>query len=203
MGEQHGNTNKHRPLILASRSPRRKALLREYGYEFEVLPPPLDEPDHLATGLLPSQRAEALSFFKARSVAERIDAGVILGGDTIVALDNRLFGKPADRADARRILCDLSGTTQQVITGVTLLDASTGMRVIEHDCTAVTMKQLSDDELEAYLDTGAWIGKAGAYGIQDRGDAFITRVEGSFTNVVGLPMELVIRLLAEWGIHPA
>ncbi len=114
-----------------------------------------------------------------------------------------MFGKPLDRDDARTILSNLSGTTHRVITAVTLLDATTGRRLIRHDSTAVTMKPLSDNQLEAYLDTGAWAGKAGAYGIQDRGDAFVESIDGSFTNVVGLPMELLGRMLADWGIQSA
>lgn len=188
-------------LILASHSPRRLALMREYGYKCEVVEPHIPEPASLGEGLTPDQRAQALSYFKARSVATLITDGVILAGDTVVSLSGRVFGKPVDRDDARIILSALSGTTHDVITGVTLLDASTEARLIQHDLTAVTMKQMSEAQLEAYLDTGAWAGKAGAYGIQDHGDAFIERVEGSFTNVVGFPMELVARMLGQWGIQ--
>lgn len=187
-------------LILASASPRRALLMREYGYVFDVLEPPLDEPDHLTDQTSPAQRAEALSYFKARSVAAFVTSGTILASDTIVALSDRIFGKPSDRDDAKRILSSLSGTTHQVLTAVTLLDVSTGERLIRHDSTAVTMKPLSEVELDVYLDTGAWAGKAGAYGIQDRGDAFVTSTEGSFTNVVGLPMELVAEMFAQWGV---
>ncbi len=187
-------------LILASVSARRALLLREHGYVFDVIEPPLDEPDHLADQASPVQRAEALSYFKARSVASLVDSGTILAGDTIVSLRDQIFGKPIDREDAKRILSSLSGTTHQVITAVTLLDATTGKRLIRHDTTAVTMKQLSEAEIETYLDTGAWAGKAGAYGIQDRADSFITSTHGSFTNVVGLPMELVGRMLTDWGL---
>jgi septum formation protein len=134
-------------------------------------------------------------------VATLVDAGLILAGDTIVSLSGRVFGKPLDREDARSILFALAGTTHHVITGVTLLDASSGDRLVRCDTTAVTMRPISDGELEAYLDTGVWQGKAGAYGIQDRGDPFVERIDGSFTNVVGLPMELVTRMLAECGIQ--
>lgn len=187
-------------LILASVSPRRASLLREHGYVFDVVEPPLDEPDHLADRASPVQRAEALSYFKARSVASLVESGTILAGDTIVSLRDQIFGKPIDREDAKRILSSLSGTTHQVITAVTLLDAATGKRLIRHDATAVTMKRLSEVEIETYLDTGAWVGKAGAYGIQDRADAFITSTQGSFSNVVGLPMALVAEMLTEWGL---
>lgn len=189
-------------LILASASPRRLSLMREYGYVVEVVQPPLREPNDAAHPLPPAQQAEALSYFKARSVNALFESGWILAGDTIVSLHGRVFGKPIDRDDARRILSTLAGTTHKVITGVTLLDASTGRRLIRHEVTAVTMTALTGDELDAYLASDAWQGKAGAYGIQDRGDAFIDRIDGSFTNVVGFPMELVGRLLGAWGFEP-
>jgi len=180
-------------LILASASPRRAELLREHGYEFSVFQPPLPEPsyEHLA----PAQLAEALSFFKASSVAEHLDQGWVLGADTVAALGEEVFGKPADRRDAERILRALAGTTHEVITGVTLLDAASDRRLMRHDVTAVAMRALSDAQLTAYLDSNEWAGKAGAYGIQDRGDEFVSRIEGSFTNVVGLPMELLADML--------
>lgn len=188
-------------LILASASPRRLSLMREYGYVVEVVKPPLREPGDLAHTLPPAQQAEAMSYFKARSVNALFEEGWILAGDTIVSLRDRVFGKPVDRGDARRILSTLAGTTHEVITGVTLLDASTGRRAIRHEVTAVTMRTMTGEELDDYLASGAWQGKAGAYGIQDRGDAFVDGIEGSFTNVVGFPMELVARLLAAWGLE--
>ena len=190
-------------LILASASPRRISLMCEHGYAVEVIKPPLEEPAALHPNLTPAEQAEALSYFKAESAATVVTDGVILAGDTIVSLDDRIFGKPANRNDARAILSALAGTTHHVITGVTLLNASNSERLIRHDTTAVIMRPISADELEAYLDTGAWSGKAGAYGIQDRGDAFIERIDGSFTNVVGFPMELVGHMLSKWGIHPS
>lgn len=203
MQSRQDNTNplRHR-LILASASPRRAALLRQYGYDFEVVKPRVHEPDELAGHPTPEAQAEALSYFKARSVADAVDEGTILAADTVVSFEGRLFGKPANRDDARRILLVLTGTTHQVTTGVTLLDAATAERLIEHSTTAVTMRPMTEKEMEDYLDTRAWEGKAGAYGIQDRGDAFVTRTEGSFTSVVGLPMELVAEMLHQWG-YPA
>lgn len=195
-------TNKPPALILASESPRRAELLRDHGYKFDVLKPPLPEPATLAGCRCPTELAESISFFKARSVAAEVIAGVILAADTVSALQGQIFGKPCDRADAARILRALSGTTHEVITGVTILDAGTRRRKITHAITHVTMRGLTDAELESYLDTNAWIGKAGAYGIQDSGDCFVTGFEGSFTNVVGLPMELVGELLTEFGCAP-
>ncbi len=186
-------------LILASASPRRKRLLTAAGYACTVIEPPFDEPDTMGPTVPPVQQAEALSYFKARSVATRLDSGLVIAADTLVACDGTVFGKPHDLADARRILSRLLGRSQEVITGITLLDASDGRRRIEHDITIVIMRQVPDEALEAYLATGAWRGKAGAYGIQDRGDAFVERIEGSFTNVVGLPMERVTAMLERWG----
>lgn len=191
-----------KPLILASGSPRRRELMRQYGYDVTTITPPIDEPTDFDKDIPPAKLAQALSLFKAMSVRDVVDRGIILAGDTVVALEDRVYGKPADRDEARSIIKALAGTTHHVITGVTLLNASTDERLIHHDSTAVTMRPLSNDEVEAYLDTDAWEGKAGAYGIQDRGDAFVTKIEGSFTNVVGFPMELIGRMLEQWGVEP-
>ena len=199
---QLGDTRRQCPFILASASPRRAALLREYDYEFDIVVAPLKEPERLADATTPAELAEALSYFKARAVADGFQRGVVLGADTVAALGGTIFGKPTGVEDARRILQSLSGTRHEVITGVTLLDAATGKREIRHTRTGVVMKSLSEKELSDYLATGAWQGKAGAYGIQDYGDAFVERIDGSFTNVVGLPMELVTSMLDQWGIKP-
>jgi len=189
----------HPRLILASASPRRAELLREHGYDFTVIESPLGEPVEFPDDMSPVERAQSSSYFKAKSVAEVVGEGWVLGADTIAALAGRVFGKPADRDDARMILKSLSGTTHQVITGLTLLDASSGARLIRQDSTDVIMRRLGELEIEEYLDSGAWEGKAGAYGIQDKGDAFVERIEGSFTNVVGLPMELLARMLIDFS----
>ena len=186
-------------LTLASASPRRADLLRAAGYDFDVIVPPIDEPERLSPSVPPIQQAEALSYFKARSAIGLVETGVILAADTIVALDDAVFGKAADEHDARRILTTLSGTRHQVITGVSLLSADGTRRLIAHDCTWVTMRPMVGDVLDSYLACGAWAGKAGAYGIQDQGDVFIERIEGSFSNVVGLPMETVAVMLQQWS----
>jgi len=189
-------------LILASESPRRAELLRQYGYRFDVIRPPLPEPATLPGCTSPIAVAEALGYFKARSVAAHLITGIVLGADTVSALHGCIFGKPRDRADAARILSALMGTTHQVITGLGVVDATSMRRRIVHEVTDVTMRAMSRAELDAYLDSGAWVGKAGAYGIQDHGDRFVTMCQGSFTNVVGLPMELTTDLLAEFGCRP-
>lgn len=186
------------PLVLASASPRRAELLREAGYRFQVVDPPIEEPGdehrHVAAGL----HAESLAYFKARSVEDDHPNKTILAADTIAVLNGQIIGKPVDAADARRILKLLSGTIHDVITGVVLLSPNGARRIMQHDVSRIRVRRLSDEAVEAYLTTGQWQGKAGAYGIQDHGDAFVETVEGSFTNVVGLPMELLSRMFRQY-----
>jgi len=181
--------------VLASASPRRAHLLREAGFEFDVIASPQDEPNSFPPHMSPVEQAEFLSRFKAESVARIAPGRLILAADTIAAMGNRVFGKPLDRADAERILRTLCGTTHFVVTGVTLIEGASGSSNTIHDVTQVTMRQISDSRLDDYLETGSWQGKAGAYGIQDHNDPFVEHIDGSFTNVMGLPMEIVRELL--------
>jgi septum formation protein len=196
------NSLQNQKIILASQSPRRAALLAEARIPFEVIVPVHDEPDFADWRFTPAQFAESASFYKARSVAETKPDRIILAADTVVALDEHIFGKPIDRDDARRILSTLAGTTHQVITGMSICEGAHGRRFISHDVTHVTMRRLSDDELNQFLDGGQWQGKAGGYGIQDENDPFVETIDGSFSNVVGLPIELVLSMLATFGIKP-
>lgn len=188
-----------RVIILASQSPRRIALLREAGIAFEAVTPRHAEPDLADWPLGPAAFAESAAYFKARSVAEDHPDRIVLGADTVVALGGVIFGKPADAADARRILAALAGTTQQVITGVALYRHAARRRLIRHAVTHVTMRPMTDAELDEYIAGGEWEGKAGAYGIQGTADRFVERTEGSFSNVVGLPVELVVEMLGDLG----
>lgn len=187
-------------LVLASASPRRQSLLSEAGYDFLVDPADIDE-SATPADQPPTAIACLLAQAKAQAVAVRHPDAVVLGADTVVAVGPVILGKPTDRADARRILCTLSGTTHQVITGVCLIRGSDRWQRIAHAASTVQMKTISNAELEAYLDSGQWQGKAGAYGIQDD-DPFVLRMDGSHSNIVGLPMELTRELLAEAGVRP-
>ncbi len=188
-------------LILASSSPRRAELLNEAGVEFEVIPPRLSEPTDGDATTTPTGEAEALAYFKARAVADTHPNTAVMGADTIVACDEGIMGKPLDADDARRMLRKLSSAPHDVITGVALLGAG-GERIIASDTTRVFMTPMSDSDIEDYIATGEWEGKAGAYAIQGVADKYVERIEGSFTNVVGLPMELVTRMLRELQAHP-
>lgn len=187
------------PLLLASASPRRVQLLREAGYAFRIAAPSISEPEAAHPHVSPPEYAESLAWFKACSVAPDHTGDAILAADTIAVVDGRIIGKPADRADARRIIECLSGTSHQVITGIALYQPGSQRRMLQHDVSRVRVRRLSGEEIEAYLRTDKWHGKAGAYGIQEEGDAFVEEVEGSFTNVVGLPMELLARLFETWS----
>ena len=186
-----------RPIILASSSPRRRQLLADGGYVFSVHAPTIDEPDGAFHGLSPSQQAEALAYFKARTISTPRREGLVLGADTIVAVGGAVLGKPDDEPDARRMLGLLSGTRHQVVTGLALLDVARSRRLIASDVTHVRMKPLSPNDIDAYIATLEWQGKAGAYAIQETADRYIESIEGSWSNIVGLPMELLANMLQE------
>jgi septum formation protein len=186
------------PLVLTSGSPRRAQLLHESGYRFEVVPPAMNEPQWAHPGVPATLHAESLAYFKASSVASRHPDKTLLGADTIAVLQGEIIGKPADREDAGRILRRLSGTLHSVVTGVVLLHPRSGRRLLQHAISGVQVRVLSEAAITAYLDTGAWEGKAGAYGIQDQEDPFVEKITGSFTNIVGLPMELLVQMFEHW-----
>ncbi len=187
-------------LILASQSPRRRELLRRIRREFAVEPCPIPEPQTPPAADRAVAWAESQAYFKAAAIAETRRGCWVLGADTIVTCDGAILGKPADIHDARRMLMLQAGRPSEVVTGIALLRiADETTRVIDHERTRVWMR---DDPafIESYLQSRQWSGKAGAYGIQDAGDALIDRIDGSFDNVVGLPTERLTRLFEELGI---
>jgi septum formation protein len=186
--------------VLASASPHRQHLLRQAGYDFIVSPADLDE-DAMGGDRLPPELSEFLARAKAEVIAEKFPEDVVLAADTVVALGNLSLGKASDADHARQILLRLSGTRHQVITGVCVVHRAAGLVLCERVESTVQMKVLEEQELEAYLATDEWRGKAGAYGIQN-GDSFATRMEGCRTNIVGLPMTTTARLLKAAGIEP-
>lgn len=184
-------------LILASASPRRKDLLARAGYAFDVIVSDVDESAISSTGSSPAQHAEVLARAKAQSVAARHPDRLVLGADTLVDLDGEIIGKPVDREDAERITRKLFSRPHEVVTGLALVRLADGVEVVRSDVTTVYPRKLTEQQIAEHIAGGAWEGKAGAYAIQEMGDAFIERIDGSLTNVVGLPMELLKRLLAE------
>jgi septum formation protein len=190
-------------LVLASASPRREALLREAGLRFRVLP--THAPEDAPAGAAPAEVARALAARKARAAAAALGPGpaVVLAADTVVALDDgRLLGKPRDRDEAESHLRALSGTTHSVVTGVCLREVPGGAEELFHGSTRVTMRRLEEAEIAEYVRSGEGLDKAGGYAIQEGADRFVTRLEGSRSNVVGLPVEEVLARLAARGIRP-
>lgn len=189
------------PLTLASASPRRSELLRVWGYAFQVVAPEMDEEGLRAS--TPTRLAEALAEAKARAARAKVRRGAILAADTLVACKDLVFGKPRDAAHAAEILRALSGKRHAVITGVCVMDAGTGRARTVHAVSHLRMKRLADKEIRGYVASGEPMDKAGAYALQEGGDRWVTLEEGSRTNVVGLPEELVRPLLAAAGVVPA
>lgn len=188
--------------ILASASPRRKLLLEQAGYYFEVFPSQVDETQVDCTGLTCEQAACRLAQAKVQDVAISYPDCLVLAADTVVDSDGTLIGKPADVFEAEAILRRLFRKPHRVITGLALIWKSQNVEMSESCVTWVYPKRITEEQLAAYLASGDWRGKAGAYGIQEINDAFVERIEGSFSNVVGLPMERVQFLLKQFGIVP-
>jgi septum formation protein len=187
-------------IVLASASPRRRELLAEAGVEFEVVPPDVDE--SLPSGIEPEAGAVLLARRKALAVGERLRprSALVLAADTIVALGERFLGKPANPEEARAMLRALSSSRHAVVTGVAALRTRDGALESGFERTWVTMREISPDEIEAYVSSDEWQGKAGGYAIQETADRFVSRLEeGGFDNVVGLPVRLALDLLGRLG----
>ena len=183
-----------KPLILASTSPRRNHLLTEFGYQFETDPPSDGAECGICSGETPPELVVRLARQKAVDVAVRYDFAIILGCDTVAECYGQVLGKPRDREDARRMLKLLRGKEHRVHSGVCLWVRPEDEVLLQVDMTTLFMDEVSDQQLENYLDTNKWEGKAGAFGYQDGWD-WLHVTKGSETNVVGLPMELLGNML--------
>lgn len=192
------------PLILASGSPRRRELLGLLGLPFTVQTSEFDEDSVPTDGLTPAEWVQRLAEGKARAVAAALTGdALVLGADTTVTLDGVYFNKPADAADARRMLRALSGRTHDVHTGLCLLQVRRGdIAAVRTDAarTLVTFDPLTDAQIDAYIATGEPLDKAGAYGIQGKALAFIPGIQGDYFNVVGLPVHLLCKMLPEFDV---
>ena len=181
-------------LILASGSPRRRELLARMGYRFEILVPDVDEhvegPAREVVGIL--------SLRKARAAAAQLSDGIVIASDTLVSLNGEALGKPADAQDARRMLLELSGNTHEVFTGVALIDAASGRTLSRVVRTGVRFRDLSDEEICAYIRTGEPMDKAGAYAIQGGAHGFVEGFDGSYENVIGFPVDDIREMLADF-----
>jgi septum formation protein len=188
-------------IVLASTSPRRRQLLTEAGYSFQAVPPKLDESTFPRTAETTRGYAEELALAKARSVAPDFRDALVLGADTLCDLDGEVMGKAADAREAEQITRKLFSKPHLVITGLALIRLSDDIEIVQSDVTTVYPRRLTESQIAEHVAGGAWEGKAGAYAIQEVGDAFVERIEGSFTNVMGLPMELLQQVLDDLGRH--
>lgn len=187
MGNNHGS------IILASASPRRTELMALAGIEFSVVPADICE--DVLPGEAPVDHVLRLSREKADAVAAAHDGRFFIGADTIVVLDGAILGKPVDDADAARMLASLSGRDHEVITGFTVFDRISSVHISRSVCTDVTFKKLEEKEIAAYIATGCPMDKAGAYAIQGGAVHFVRSINGSYTNVIGLPMTELYEVL--------
>ena len=184
-------------LILASSSPRRRQLLQEAGYEFEVMAPSETAECGVCGGESPPQMVSRLAYQKAADVGPRTGPGLVLGCDTVAECAGRILGKPADEERAREMLELLSGRKHHVYSGLCLWRVPDGEPLVEVDRTTLLMRTLSSGEIDDYLASGLWVGKAGAFGLQDR-LGWLEIVEGSESNVVGLPLERLADMLGRY-----
>lgn len=181
-------------LVLASRSPRRAQLLKEAGYVFKIVPASDAAEDAKRPAESPLDYVRRLALQKAEDVASKIESGRVIACDTIVVCRGEILEKPLDIDDARRMHLMLRGERHEVISGLCAIDVPGGRAAVDHAVTVLEMSARSDEEIENYLTTRAWEGKAGGFGYQDGLD-WVKVVEGSESNVVGLPMELLAEML--------
>jgi septum formation protein len=189
--------DKRVPIILASSSPRRSELLEMLGVEFSVVPSLIDEKDDPDIPI--EELVESNALAKVNDVVKRCDAGLVIGADTVVVCDGKMFGKPADIDDAVRMLQQLEGRTHKVYSGVAVTRAEDGFTRTAHEVTSVTFRPLSKSQIIKYFEMIDPLDKAGAYAIQGAGGIIIEKLSGCYYNVVGLPLTVLDNLLAQFG----
>jgi septum formation protein len=187
-----------REIILASSSPRRRELMAEFGVPFRVIEPDPTAECGVCSRETPPELVARLAYQKTANVIEKIDLGLVIGCDTVAECMGQILGKPQNREHAQSMLERLRGRSHSVYSGLCLWDKVTARRSVRVDVSRLTMDAVSDSDIQAYLDTEVWIGKAGAFGFQD-GLTWVHLDHGSPTNVVGLPVELLREMLSEFG----
>lgn len=180
-------------LVLASNSPRRIALLLSLGYHFDIIPHTIEE--HFPCDILPSEVVQHLAFLKAKDVARGVNNAIIISADTLVVHNKGVLGKPMDTQDAKRILSLLSNSEHDIISGVCILEMPSEKKLLRIARTHIKMKCIAKEDIDAYIRSGEPMDKAGAYAIQGEGRKFIEKIEGSYSNAVGLPLEIVQEML--------
>ncbi len=185
-------------IILASSSPRRKSLLEQLGLKFKVIPSTAYE--SVLPGLTPAELVEVLAKEKAHQVALQLTSGIVIGADTVVVWRGEIMGKPASPQEAVGMLKRLRADVHEVYTGLALIDAASGESITGREMTRVYFKDITDAEIESYVATEEPLDKAGAYAVQGKAAIFIERIEGCYTNVVGLPLARLATMLKHFGV---
>ncbi|MEK6969084.1 MAG: Maf family protein [Nanoarchaeota archaeon] len=185
-------------IILASTSSRRHSLLQQIGLEFEVVASNYEE--DMTLDLPPAELAKTLARGKALEVAERKKSGLIIGVDTFISLDGKKIGKPKDKKDAKKILRMISNRTLKIYSGIALIDAQNKEELLDHVITEVKMRKITNQEIDSYIATGEPLDKAGAFAIQGLGAVFVSRINGCYFNVMGLPLYRLAKDLQKMGI---
>lgn len=184
-------------MILASKSPRRKEIMESFGFNFKIITPDIDE---ISDEIEIIDQIMDIARKKALEVSKEFTGDYILAADTVVVLDNKVFGKPKDKIEAKEMLKLLSNRTHEVITAYCLLNLDKNVEIVSHDTTEVKFKDLTDEVIEWYLSTGESLDKAGSYGIQGKGAFLIDNINGDFFSVMGLPIERIVSDLLSIGL---
>lgn len=186
-------------IILASQSPRRRDLLEQIGLPFKVIPSEGEEKKDFT--LSPSELATKLAYDKALEVAQKIGGdSLVIGADTLVVLEKKILGKPQDIQEAKTMLSRLSGKKHHVLTGLAVIRTKDLLSILDCETTEVKMRAISDAEIERYIASKEPLDKAGAYGIQGRGAIFVEKINGCYSNVVGLPLQKLAKILLEFEV---
>lgn len=183
-------------IVLASSSPRREQLLKQIGLSFTIISSTVEENISLLRGN-PESKAEQLALAKAQDVAKGLTNNIVIGADTIVVIDDEILGKPGNNGEAHAMLSKLSGREHKVITGIAVIDLEYNVQLVEHETTIVRFRELTDQMIYSYIDSGEPEGKAGAYAVQGLGAIFVEKIEGCYSNVVGLPLSRLSKMLEE------
>ena len=184
-------------IVLASASPRRRQLLSDAGYGFTVVKPDVDESVFPTDGVSASDYTKCLALAKASSIASSHPSSLVIGADTVADFQGQIIGKAADAEEARQITAKLFSKPHKVITGIAIVRLSDATKILASDTTTVYPKKMTAEQIAEHIAGGSWKDKAGAYAIQETGDEFVERIEGSLTNVMGLPMELLESILGQ------
>ncbi|CCU78496.1 Septum formation protein Maf [Halanaerobium saccharolyticum subsp. saccharolyticum DSM 6643] len=197
MIKKANNVTSNLKLVLASASPRREEILKKLNLKFTIVPAKINEENFSNSD--PIELVKTLALEKAKSVSELVEEAIVIAADTVVVFKGQILGKPADEADAKNMLKSLNSNQHQVITGLAVLNSSKEKIFVEHNITDVKMTNMTEKEIDNYIETGEPMGKAGSYAIQGYGGLFVEEIKGSYHSVMGLPIHQLAKLLDKFN----